>query len=82
MRGMIIFIDKSTMFGLLKKVAVWGGQCSSVREQDVIFKGTVSRDFRLHVFFMNKFPPKPQSISALRKNSKLPKCYFQGLGGR
>ncbi len=26
------------------------------------FKGTVSRNFRLLVFFMNQFPPKPLSI--------------------
>jgi hypothetical protein len=25
-------------------------------------KGTVSRDFRLHVFFMNQFTPKPLRI--------------------
>ncbi len=27
---------------------------------DVLFKGTVSRDFLLLVFFMNQFPPSPR----------------------
>jgi hypothetical protein len=29
----------------------------------ITFKGTVSRDFMLLVFFMNQFPPQPQSIT-------------------
>jgi hypothetical protein len=35
------------------RIVLWGG------EDRARVKGTVSRDFRLLVFFMNQFPPIP-----------------------
>jgi hypothetical protein len=35
---------------------------ASAKKFKVGFKGTMPRDFRLQVFFMNQFPPKPLSI--------------------
>jgi hypothetical protein len=36
------------------------GEGPSIRKLIVCFKGTVSRDFRLLVFFMNQFPQVPE----------------------
>ncbi len=45
--------------GVLVKCTIQEGKCIYMYYISACIKGTVPRDFRLLVFFMNQFPPSP-----------------------
>jgi hypothetical protein len=58
----IIFFAKSVYFALRVRIRIDFGRIQEATgiEKSETFKGTVSRDFSLLVFFINQFPPSPR----------------------